>query len=450
MKTCLFTILPSNDLGLLTRSVPIAEELENLGLQVKFCHPAISPGLLIKDAGFQNQLPYEPFFRFISSGFSIRHLPKLLFSRNIFRNLRIIYKFLQAHSRYGTDEIWNTDHFMVFFGMLDAEFIQINVKAHIELIKLTEADAVIDFWNPFACIAARIMKVPLITVIQADMHPRSKGFIWWKKKPDKLPSPKNAINKVLNTYGLPSIEHTGELFLGDKTFVIGTPKLDPLPESVDVTYIGSILWQKEASRLPDWINQLNNETPIIWIYPGNLQYSSKSKSAFDSQVVLDACISAFSNRDFQVVITTGYHKLPTKYQNLPSNFRHASYVPGLVMARKSDLLIHHGGYGSCQTGLFTGTPALIIPTISERESNARRIASVKAGDFVLPISNDRGLSKKVDPSIVRQKAVNILSDVSFLTNSKIIQSDLESYGGASKAAELIDRFLHNLKTQELN
>jgi len=57
------------------------------------------------------------------------------------------------------------------------------------------------------------------------------------------------------------------------------------------------------------------------------------------------------------------------------------------------LLIHHGGYGSCQTGLFTGTPTLAIPTFSERESNARRIAAVGAGDFVLPTADVSGRKK---------------------------------------------------------
>jgi UDP:flavonoid glycosyltransferase YjiC (YdhE family) len=437
VKKCLFTILPSNDIGLLTRSLPIAEELVKRRQEVTFCHPAKSPGVLIKEAGFKNRIPEEPIFRLISSGFSFQNLSKLIFSRKSVRNIRNFLKFLQAQKKYSTDEIWNTDHFMVFFGMLEEDFIQKNVEAYIKLIKNIGATVVIDFWNPFACIAARVMDVPLVTVIQADMHPQSKGFIWWKKIPDNLPSPKSAINQVLNNYDLPPIEQTGELFLGDKTLVVGIPELDPLPESVEVTYLGPILWQKDTAELPDWIYQLNTDQPIIWIYTGNLQYSRRSKTAFDSQIVLDACINAFSNEELHVILTTGHHKLPAKYQNLPMNFRHTSYVPGLAMARKSDLLIHHGGYGSCQTGVFTGTPALVIPTFSERESNARRIASVNVGDYVLPTSNRKGVGKKVDPSIVRQKALNILSDPSYLKNSRIIQKKLELYGGASEAANII-------------
>ncbi|MHA2249269.1 MAG: nucleotide disphospho-sugar-binding domain-containing protein [Candidatus Kariarchaeaceae archaeon] len=442
MKKCLFSTLPSNDFGLLTRALPIAKELEKLGHQVIFCNPAKSPGLLIKEAGFDNRIPEEPFFRLITSGSSFKNLSKLLFTKNVFRNMRNIFKFLRAHKKYSTDEIWTLDHFMVFFGMLEEEFIHINVEAYIELIKNTEVEIVIDFWNPFACIAARVLDVPLISVIQADGHPQSKGFIWWKEKPNNLPSPINSINQVLSKYDLFPIEQTGELFLGNQTLVVGIPKLDPLPQSAEVTYIGPILWEKDHAILPNWIQELNNDLPIIWLYPGNLQYSRRSKTAFDSQIVLDACISAFDNQEMHVVLTTGHHELPAKYQKLPTNFQHASYIPaGLALAKKCDLLVHHGGYGSSQTGLFTGTPALVIPTFSERESNARRIASAKAGDYVLPTSDSRGVGKKVDPSTVRQRALNILGDPTYLENARIIQKTLESYGGASEAAGIIDNFL---------
>ncbi|MCE5263226.1 MAG: hypothetical protein LLG97_06805, partial [Deltaproteobacteria bacterium] len=122
---------------------------------------------------------------------------------------------------------------------------------------------------------------------------------------------------------------------------------------------------------------------------------------------------------------------------LPSNFRYAPFVPGLTMAEKSDLLIHHGGYGSCQTGLFTGTPALVIPTFSERESNARRVAAAGAGDFVLP-TTDAARIKRVDAAEVREKAHRILSDPSYKKNARRASGKLRAYGGARYAAGLIE------------
>ena len=57
MSRSLFTTLPTNDFGLLTRSLPIARELKIRGHEVIFCHPAKGPQILIAEAGFENLLP---------------------------------------------------------------------------------------------------------------------------------------------------------------------------------------------------------------------------------------------------------------------------------------------------------------------------------------------------------------------------------------------------------
>ena len=53
MSRFLFTTLPSNDLGLLTRSLPIARKLKLRGHEVAYCHPAKSPQIFIAEGGFQ-------------------------------------------------------------------------------------------------------------------------------------------------------------------------------------------------------------------------------------------------------------------------------------------------------------------------------------------------------------------------------------------------------------
>jgi UDP:flavonoid glycosyltransferase YjiC (YdhE family) len=214
----------------------------------------------------------------------------------------------------------------------------------------------------------------------------------------------------LAKYSLPAVEKMGELLIGDLTMVLGLPETDPLPETADVSYIGPVLWQKQQEQLPDWINDLSKEQPLIWLYTGNLQYVKGRRTSGDSSIVLEACIEALGNLSVQVVLTTGHHSLPGRFVPLPSNFRYEPYVPGISMAERSDLLIHHGGYGSCQTGLYAGTPALIIPTYSERESNARRIAAQGAGDYVLPKSDATGKNKWIMAQDVRIKMFKILSD----------------------------------------
>ena len=113
-------------------------------------------------------------------------------------------------SRASTAEIWNIDHFMHLLGMWDEEFVRVNVDAMMEVMGAYEPDVIVDFWNPFACIAARTSHKPLITIIQSDMHPQSPGFIWWKKPPAELcPSPVPAINRVLAEHHLAPIEKAG-------------------------------------------------------------------------------------------------------------------------------------------------------------------------------------------------------------------------------------------------
>lgn len=56
----LFTSQASNDLGLLTRSLPIASELKSHGHEVAFRNPAKIPRLVIADAGFENLIPKHP------------------------------------------------------------------------------------------------------------------------------------------------------------------------------------------------------------------------------------------------------------------------------------------------------------------------------------------------------------------------------------------------------
>jgi UDP:flavonoid glycosyltransferase YjiC (YdhE family) len=108
------------------------------------------------------------------------------------------------------------------------------------------------------------------------------------------------------------------------------------------------------------------------------------------------------------------------------------------MTERSDLLIHHGGHGSCQTGLYACKPAVIIPTYSERESNARRIAALGPGAFV-PVENASG-EKRVRAERLRATIRRVLADPSFADNARRTGERLRAYRGAPRAAHLIERF----------
>jgi UDP:flavonoid glycosyltransferase YjiC (YdhE family) len=399
----LFTTLFSNDLGCPVATLPVAAELARRGHDVAFCSPRHAPAQLINDAGLSN-LPY--------SG----PKPTILSPP--------------------TKDIWNIDHLMAQFGYIDDTYVRAACDNLMKLISECQADVIVDSWNLAVCLAARILRKRLVTILQADMHPESRGFIWWREPPSHIPSPASVLNTVLAEHGLHPVSKSNELFIGDLTLVSGTPQTDPLPARAEVIYVGPLLWQKPDATLPEWIGSLDRTKPLIWIYTGNPRYASKPTIG-DSNVVLRASVEALAGMDIEVVLTTGYQPLPDGTPAFPDHFHFTPYVPGLTMASRCDLMIHHGGHESCLTGLYSGTPAFIVPTFSERESNARRVAALGAGDFLVPEEDGSG-EKHLSAGRMRKKVNRLLSDSAFTLNARRVSEDMRRYGGARLAANLIE------------
>ena len=446
MAKFLFTTLPSNDLGLLVRTLPVAHHLAARGHRVAFCNPAQAPSRLIAEAGFDNLLPGHPLYHLLAATPNARGLVAALRSGRreyggLHRFLSGLIPALPTRLAGSTSEIWDMGHLAALSGMLNQGFVRASCQGLMALIAQFQPDVVVDAWNPLACMAARASGTPLATIIQADMHPLSRGFIWWKDRPPDLPTPVPVLNRVLAELGLPPVDKTEDLCVGDLTLVVGMPETDPLPGGADVTYVGPILWQKPGAELPAWFDELSSHRPLIWVYSGNPRYFPVP-TPVDSAVVLEATIAALAADEAggwrpQVVLTTGHHALPRELGTLPANFRYEPWVPGLAMARRSDLLIHHGGYGSCQTGLATGTPAVIIPTYSERESNARRVAAAGAGALVLPEEQPRA-RKQVTAEELRATVQRVLHDPAYTLAAQAISKKLQAYGGAQQAASLVE------------
>jgi ubiquinone/menaquinone biosynthesis C-methylase UbiE len=92
---------------------------------------------------------------------------------------------------------------------------------------------------------------------------------------------------------------------------------------------------------------------------------------------------------------------------------------------------------------------VIIPTFSERESNARRIAEVGAGEYILPTEGSAG-EKHVNIDNLRMKVRKVLSDPSYAKSAHRVSEKLRAYGGALEAANQIENFIFPIKKTEDN
>jgi UDP:flavonoid glycosyltransferase YjiC (YdhE family) len=102
-------------------------------------------------------------------------------------------------------------------------------------------------------------------------------------------------------------------------------------------------------------------------------------------------------------------------------------------------MVHHGGHSSVMTGLMAGTPAVIIPTATERESNARRVVALGAGEVVMPVTDGDG-EKQIDVQEFRARVNRVLTGPGYRACAQRVAESMRPYGGAQEAADLIERF----------
>jgi len=408
MAKFLFTMMLANDLGLPTRLVPIARELADRGHEVAVFNPAPAPSKLIAEAGLHNlPMPSRP-------------MPSP------------VMDLAQAGAAWDVEE---------FFAALylDEEATRGELAVYVDVIRDYDPDVVIDSFGLLTCLAARALSVPLVTVLQGNIHPASDGFLWWKNnRPAGLPSAAAVINRLAAENGMGPVERCVDLMAGDLSLILGTPETDPLPASTSVEYVGPIVWQRNNDTLPEWVTRLNPDKPTIWVYSGNPRYAPVP-TPIDSIVVIRAAIAALKDAPVHVVLTTGFQVLPVELGILPLNFSHAPYLPGNAMAAQCELMVHHGGHGSVMTGLRAGTPAVIVPTITERESNARRLVALGAGEIVMPADGLNG-EKTIDASEFGAAVLRVLKDPAYRRSAQRVSESMQGYGGAKAAADKVEKF----------
>jgi UDP:flavonoid glycosyltransferase YjiC (YdhE family) len=405
MARFLFTMLFANDLGLPTRLIPIARELAGRGHSVAFLNPAPAPAQLIADSGLE-AVPCPP-------------LPQPAIAVST--------------------RMWDVDCLFAYIGFLDEAYTREMTQIHVDTIRTFNPDIVVDSFSPFACLAARTCGKPLVTVLQGDFHPASRGFIWWEgERPSDLPDAAPIFNRVAAGFGQPPVTRIIDSFTGDLMLVVGTPETDPLPSSAGATYVGPIVWQRSNDTLPESVINLGRDRPLVWLYPGNPRYAPSPTMA-DSEVIIRTAIAALGDERIRVVMTSGYQPVPNGIGALPANFMLAPYLPAIAMAKRSDLMIHHGGHGSFMTGLSAGTPQVIVPTFSERESNARRMAALGVGEFVIPTVCECG-EKHLDVDEFRAVVKSVLGDPEYQERATTLTGSMRKYGGAREAADRIERF----------
>ena len=164
-----------------------------------------------------------------------------------------------------------------------------------------------------------------------------------------------------------------------------------------------------------------------------LIYISMGTVNNDMMPFYKACISAFKNTDYQVIISVGNLVSMDDFGELPENISVFSHVDQIAVLEQADVFVSHCGMNSVSESLFFGVPLIMLPQTAEQAGVAERVYQLGAGIK---------LDKSNGASIL--DAINIIfAEDTYRNNAKIISDGFKRCSGAKGAADKIIKVLEN-------
>lgn len=337
---------------------------------------------------------------------------------------------------------WNQDYFWTKYGYMDYEYVKALVENYTNALLDIKPKVVISSLHPVSAIVARRLKIPLVCVTQSCTHPNGKGgrTTWWKEMPQDLDSSTPVVNRVLQEIGMEPIERMEELNVGDLTIVPSIPEFDVI-EDKDAFYTGPMFWQGPDRLTKDQYKIERKNKYLVHIYTGHL-LTSVGKAA--GLILLENAVKAFNNTEFDVIITTGTGQKVPEYIKPSDNVKIIDWLPLNDVIPKCDIDIHHGGHGSSLQCLGHGVPSIVIPTMDEREYNARQLHELGVSLYITP--------EELTPGLLLEKARTIVRTPEFKNNAKALAENIrhKNFGGAPEAAKQIVGLVSAFDKEESN
>lgn len=148
--------------------------------------------------------------------------------------------------------------------------------------------------------------------------------------------------------------------------IVYVPKaFQPKPESFDDTYLFTVP-APQSGKANVSIDYAGMKKPIVYISLGSI---------ISDQSFYKACIRAFGNKEFSVILNTG-KILPESLGKIPSNIYAYSFVPQIEVLQHTDVFLTHCGMNSINEALCLGVPMVAMPFLNDQLTNAARLVEL--------------------------------------------------------------------------
>lgn len=198
------------------------------------------------------------------------------------------------------------------------------------------------------------------------------------------------------------------------TIVYTSPEFQPFSQtfSQKYTFVGPIV--RTAS---EHIKKIRDK--LIYISMGTVNN--------DMMSFYKSCIDAFSDTDYQLIMSVGNLVNIKDFGQLPENISIYSFVDQIAVLKKADVFVSHCGMNSVSESLYYEVPLVMLPQTNEQQGVAQRVAELGAG-----VKLDKFDSKSL------LKSVNsVICNDEYKQNANKISQSFKQCTGAKGAADKI-------------
>jgi UDP:flavonoid glycosyltransferase YjiC (YdhE family) len=323
----------------------------------------------------------------------------------------------------------------------DAQTLQQYVQDDMRLLQSLRPDVVIGDFRLSLSISARLAHVPYVGLINAYWSPYVRQHY---TVPDiglsrMLPIPladrmfqlarplafalhSVPLNRVRRAYQLPSLGYDLRRIYTDADHVLyaDIPEMFPA-QAMPVThsYLGPVVWSPPTD-LPPWWDDLPASRQIVYVTLG-----SSGQGA-----LLSTVLRALAPLPLSVIAATAG---TVDVGSLPANAQVAAYLPGLMAAQRSSLVICNGGSSTSQQALSAGVPVLGIAGNLDQYLNMHGVLASGAGALLR--------SDRLTEEGVRNAALRLLEQPEPRAAAGKVAQQFLRYDAGARLASLLMQLL---------
>ncbi len=158
---------------------------------------------------------------------------------------------------------------------------------------------------------------------------------------------------------------------------------------------------------------------------------SLSTTYLQQEDLLGRIVAAVASRPVRALVATGGRVDPSAF-DVPGHVQIFDWLPHAAVLPETDVVVTHGGLGTCAGALSHGVPLVCLPLGRDQHLNAARVEAVGAG-IALPSG--------ASPGAIAAALDRVLGDPAYAAAAQRIAAESRAAGGPDAAVQDLESLL---------